>query len=247
MRAARLALWLLLSQVLLAACGGRLVKTEGGDDDGTGASSNSQGASTNSGARPGRAGNTGTGASTSQGGASTGTAGSIAVGGAVSTAGTTAAGGGCTTCPMIACPPGTQPVPNPNGCCYTCQPLAVCPDIPCPPIACGSGSHLEVLVGQCCPTCIADTCEDQRAAYMRMREQLLEKYRSLGCMTHEDCGTYFEQNACVLGCGVVVPIAAFGFLEQNLPSFAAQTCTCQPQGLPCEQPGGAFCVNGLCQ
>ena len=70
---------------------------------------------------------------------------------------------------MLACPPGTQPVPNRNGCCYTCQAVAVCPDIPCAPIACGPGSHLEILPDQCCPTCVADKCEDQRIAYIRLR------------------------------------------------------------------------------
>jgi hypothetical protein len=248
MRAAHLALGLVVSVVLLAACGGRFAKTEG-DDDGTGASASGQGASTSSGARPGRAGNAGTGASTAQGGASTGTAGGIAVGGAVSTAGTATTGGSCGNCPMLACPAGTQAVPSPNGCCFICQPVAVCPDIPCPPLACASGSHLEVLPGQCCPTCVADVCEDQRIAYIRMREQLLDKYRTLGCMTHQDCSVYFEKNACEIGCGIVVPSAAFQFLDQNLPSFAAQTCSpdCPPLPLPCEPPAQPFCVNGLCQ
>jgi hypothetical protein len=94
-----------------------------------------------------------------------------------------------------------------------------------------------------------DDCEAQITSYLRFRAQLLEKYATLGCMTHQDCTIYFEKNACHIGCGLVIPNAAIQFLEPNLQSFAAQTCTpgCAPIPLPCEPPGDPFCVNGICQ
>jgi hypothetical protein len=187
-----------------------------------------------------RDGDDGSGASSVGQGASTGSGAQPGRAGSASNGASSNQGGAST---------GTAGAVSAGGAVSTAGTSAVCPDIPCGLIPCGSDSHMEVLPGQCCPTCVMDTCEDQRIAYERMREQLLEKYRTLGCMTHQDCGTYFERNACVIGCGVVVPTAAFEFLVQNLNSFAAQTCApeCSPQPWPCEQPGAAFCVNGSCQ
>jgi hypothetical protein len=133
-----------------------------------------------------------------------------------------------------------------NGC-YVCVSYCIEP-VACPPIACGSGSHLETLPGECCATCVKDDCAEQRKAYRELRAQLLEKYGSLGCMTDADCTVYYEKNACEVGCGVVVPGAAIGYLEMNLPSAAAHLCTpdCAPQPLPCEPPAAPLCEKGRC-
>jgi hypothetical protein len=170
----------------------------------------------------------------------------------VSTAGTTAAGGGC-ACPAVACGPGTVPVPNPDGCCFHCEPLG-CPDVPCPPIACGGGSHLEQRPGACCPTCVASSCQRQQAAYAEVRAQLIEKYSTLGCMTASDCTLYYEKNQCGYGCGLPMPVAAIGNLDSNLQSFAQMTCSpdCPLTMLPCGEGGAPsagepVCFRGRCE
>ena len=238
--------WLVLTGLVLisAACGGRLV--ERGGDGGDGATSPGGTTSTGTGARP-----SGNGATTSAGGTSTGTAGTaIGFGGKTSgVSGATSMGGGA-LCPDIpckfqACGPNQARVPTPDGCCFYCE--NVCP--PCPGIACASGSHLEMIPGACCPTCVQDSCEDQLRGYLELREQLYEKYSSLGCMVNQDCTTYYEKNNCSVGCGVAVSVQAVNYLDSNLQSYAQQTCSpscmlgtpgCGPTALP-------VCIKGRCQ
>ena len=236
------------------ACGGRLVK--GGEgDDGMGADTGS-GGSISSGATTGRGGtsSTGTGGTVSVGGKSTGIGGKSTgmgaspTGGTFGVAGTTSAGGGC-ACPIIDCAPGYKSVPNPNGCCYHCESLSLCDQVACPGIACGSGSHLEQLPGQCCPTCVPDSCVAQRKNYEVFRQQLIDKYSTLGCMVNSDCTIYYEKNQCAVGCGIPMPSAAINNLDSNLQSFAQTTCSpnCMNPIPPCEAPTPPVCFKGWCE
>ncbi|HEX2875441.1 MAG TPA: hypothetical protein VHP33_29520 [Polyangiaceae bacterium] len=246
--------WLLLTGLVLisAACGGRLV--ERSDDDGNGASNAGGTSSTGTGAGPsgnGAAPSSG-GKATGIGGMATGTGGkATGVGGKTTgLGGSTTGSGGASLCPdipckNIACGPNQARVPTPDGCCYSCE--NVCP--PCPGIACGSGSHLEMIPGACCPTCVQDSCEDQRKAYLQFRQQLYEKYSSLGCMANADCTLFWEKNWCNVGCGVPMPVAAIRNLDSNLQSYAQQSCSpsCGVPTLPCEPTVQPICFEGRCE
>lgn len=241
------------------ACGGRLVRENDdgmGADTGTGGSSSAgvtnRGATSSTGARPGTAGAVSAGGTVSIGGKASGFGGKASgmgaspTGGTFGVAGTTSAGGGC-ACPIIDCGPGYRLVPNPNGCCYHCE--SVCDQVGCPGIACGSGSHLEQLPGQCCPTCVQDSCVAQRANYQVFRQQLLDKYSSLGCMTDGDCTIYYEKNQCGVGCGISLPAAAINSLDNNLQSYAQQNCSpnCMIPIPPCEPQLPPSCFKGWCE
>lgn len=211
----------------------------GDDEDGqaTGGS-NTSGRTGHAGTKSGSGGKTGVGGSSTQGGASVG---------GFATAGSTAAGGSC-ICPGIACPPGTQAVPTPDGCCFDCEPIG-CAALPCPLIACGSGSHLETLPGQCCQTCVADDCNAQVATYVGFRQQLLQKYSAIQCMTDADCTYYYDKNDCQAGCGFPIATSIVGSLDSNLQSFAAQTCSpsCLHPTPPCDPMAAAHCIDNRCQ
>jgi len=237
----RFAFCLLSSAIAFVACGGRLVQT---DDDGGGSAA---GGSAN------QAGVPGSGAS--HHGGRSGAGGNVAAGGNVGAAaspsggsfsGATSVGGGC-ACPDIDCAPGDVRVPNADGCCFHCE--SPCKNVGCPAIACGSGSHLELVPGQCCPTCVTDSCEVQHMRYFALQRELFDKYSTLGCMTDADCTTYYEKNQCAVRCGVVVPVAAIKNLDSNLQSFAQANCTpdCTLPVTPCPVPRPPSCVGGFCR
>jgi hypothetical protein len=229
------------------ACGGRLVRE--GDDDfgpdsGTGGSSSST-AGTSRGATSSTGGVGIGGKAMGMGGKATGI-GAGPAGGSFGVSGSTGVGGGC-ACPDIKCGPGFRLVPNINACCYHCESL--CDQVGCPGIACGAGSHLEQLPGQCCPTCVQDSCVTQRANYQLFRQQLIDKYSSLGCMTHGDCTVYYEKNQCGVGCGIALPAAAINHLDSNLHSYALQNCSpnCMNPIPPCEPAGPPTCFKSWCE
>ncbi len=224
---------------IVGACGGRSITTDTGEDSGgssTGGGTHATAGRTNNGA-------TGSyGASSSAGGVPS--VGGTAFGGYVGVGGTSPS---TCVCPPIACPPNFVPVPSPDGCCYQCE--SICNQIGCPAIGCGSGSHLEMAPGQCCPTCVQDECEKQQAAYEDFKKQLVEKYSSIGCMTANDCTIYWEKNECGAGCGTAIPNALVDSLDSNLQSYARQTCSpdCPFTVRPCDAPAGPFCIKGRCQ
>jgi len=213
--------------VMAGACGGRF--DQRGED---GAASGSGGA-----AAAGTSAYGGTGNATSAGGSSAvargGTAAKAgsATGGAVSTSGTSP-GEPC-LCDQVACGPGTQPVPNANGCCFHCE--SICQNIMCPGIACASGSHIQQTPGQCCPTCILDSCFAQHMGYAADRQQLVDKYSEARCNTVDDCSVYYEKNACEVGCGIAIPTSTLSSLDSNLQSYAQRNCSenCAPPIPPC--------------
>lgn len=228
---------ILAAALLLVACGGRYASVDDGDGgSGSGAATGS-GGSGQGGKKPG------------------GKAGSAA-GGSVSTAGTSPAGGAvgvggkatCGPCPDIDCAPGSYYQPDPSGCCGTCVPLD-CRMVACPGIACGPGSQLIYPPDQCCPVCGPNNCDEQRRGYFGFRDQVVEKYNSLGCMQDADCAIVYESNACGSSCGTPMP----WFYEKDfivaLDSYASANCaSCPPVPIqPCPAPPPVACVNARCQ
>jgi hypothetical protein len=263
----RLALGVAL--VLLGSCGGRTLSGPHADaaavnqgDDASGAAGHepTTGAAGSSAGHGGAAGSTGTGAAGS--GSAGATGGGSGNAGATGAAGAGAAGRGgtggsagstgttCGPCPSPDCLPGYASVHDPAvSCCPICRPVK-CPAT-CSPPPCPAGSHLEMLDGQCCPTCQPGTesnaCRTGRASYTQLRAALVEKYNSSGCMTDTDCTLVFEDNACVSNCGTAFPVSLASNAESNLKSAAQMDCgTCaRPDRPPCALLV-ALCSNGHC-
>jgi hypothetical protein len=249
---ARLALCIALPVFVSAACGGRLIENgnDYGGSTGTGGTS-SDGATSSTGATSHRGGRAGVGGAVSTGGKATGgsfsNSSGTSAGGAVATAGAFSTGGRCACDPIFACPPGYLTVPNADGCCSHCESL--CNNVMCPGIACASGSHLEQAPGQCCPNCVPDSCAVQQKSYQDFRQQLVDKYSSLGCMTNSDCTVYYEKNQCAVGCGIAMPSAALANLDGNLQSYAQNNCSpnCVIPTPPCDGNPTPICLHGLCE
>ena len=208
----------------------------GGTATGTGGASN--GGKVGRGGAPSSAGSQAVGGGVSVGG--------IATAGTFGVAGTTSSGGGC-VCPIIQCAPGFNLVPDPNGCCFHCE--SQCERVMCPGIACGPGSHLEALDGQCCPTCVQDSCVAQRAAYTQFRDQVMEKYSSLGCKADSDCSYIYEKNNCALGCAMPVPARVTREVDELLRTYAQQNCdpNCMLPSPPCVPASEPSCWKYWCE
>ena len=228
---ARAPLGFALALGVFVACGGRSI--QGGDEGEAGASS---GGHNQGGTKTSAAGRTGAGGSVSQAGVNQG---------GVATAGTTAAGGAC-TCSAIGCPLNSRPVPNPDGCCFHCE--SDCPPA-CPGVACGSGSVLRMLPGDCCPRCIEDVCVTQHDVYHAIQSELVNKYGSISCTDSSECTTYFENNACSSGCGIPIAISIVASLDSNLQNAAASICTpdCKLPVPPCGPTPAPSCIDNRCQ
>jgi hypothetical protein len=225
--------WLLLPLGLGLACGGKF--SQGGDGDGDGDGATSSGGTQASGG-------------TSQGQGAVGArAGAASKGGAPAQAGQPAMGGAC-FCAPVACPPGTEPVPDASGCCYTCEKTG-CPDLPCRvPPSCPPGYHLETPAGACCPECTRDGCEKARDEYLQYSRRVIEKYNTLPCTLSQDCGLYYEKNACNLSCGTPMPWDAYSSLNQDLQAYAKICDGCPFSDVPpCAPTPEPQCINGRCQ
>lgn len=122
----------------------------------------------------------------------------------------------------------------------------------CPPIACAPGYIAVPDPTGCCFHCQQDVegCEQAHVEYKRLRQDLLEKYRSSGCMTDADCAVYYEKNACEAnGCPVILPGNTIMSFASNLENFAQTSCTgCFTEPLhPCEPVPPGLCRMGRCQ
>jgi hypothetical protein len=214
--------WLLLPLAL--ACGGKFSESggEGGGAQSSGGTSQGQGAS---GAR----------------------AGATSKGGGPAQAGQPATGGAC-ACAGVDCGPGAVPVPDPSGCCYTCETVG-CPDVPCRvPLSCAPGYHLETPAGACCPECTRDSCQKARDEYVQYSRRVLEKYNTLPCMLSQECGLYYEKNACNVSCGTPMPWNAFSSLNEDLQAYAKICDGCPFSDVPpCPPTPTPACINGRCQ
>ncbi len=120
---------------------------------------------------------------------------------------------------------------------------------PCPVIDCAPGSTPRMLPGWCCAQCVNEDCSAGRAEYQVVRQQLLDKYWSVGCMLDDDCTYWYESNACAASCGVPILTSMLQNLESNLSRLAEETCSpqCMPPIPPCAPPRPAACVEGRCQ
>jgi hypothetical protein len=191
------------------------------DDDDAGRGATGQGGgSATTGGTTGRAGT-----GTSAGGKISGTAGTVSVGtgGATTMGGAPAVGGFATA--------------------GTCA---------CDPIACAPGYKPVPDPGGCCFHCEQDVmgCAQAQADYRRLRQEMLDKYRSDGCATDNDCTVYYTKNACdVNGCPVVLPVRTVMSFVSNLEGFAQMSCTGCPTEprLPCEAVPPMLCRMGRCQ
>jgi len=217
--------------LFLSACGGRAVTIEGS-------------------AGSGATGDVGTGGTgTSGGGRANGGTGNVGRAGSGS-AGVAGAGHTCgfTTCPAIACGPGSTPYFPPGSCCPICQSNCAAP---CPAIACASGYELQQQPGQCCPSCVPSTnseCATGQQNYQQLRAQLVSKYK-YGCATAADCVAAAVYNNCESGCSLeAIWSGAVDFFNSNLGSAALMDCSaCGPAPPPCLIPPPVLdCNQGEC-
>jgi hypothetical protein len=164
-------------------------------------------------------------------GPSSGTAGSAGVAGAggAGTAGAGTAGGAGAI--------GTAGV---AGC-----PLSLCVGLDCVP-----GSHLEVLPGACCPSCVPDamSCITGQMDYATVRQQLLSAFPS-ACSTVSDCTWVQDDVRCGFACSQTpVSWSAAMAINPKLASVAATDCaSCSMAVPPCLPPAGQLaCIGGVC-
>jgi hypothetical protein len=95
---------------------------------------------------------------------------------------------------------------------------------------------------------VLDTCLQGQQAYYAFRNMMLEKYRSLGCMTNRDCVVIYELNRCAANCAIATSVVITPSDIQNLNSSADANCgACPPMPpRPCALTVAA-CINGVCQ
>jgi hypothetical protein len=122
----------------------------------------------------------------------------------------------------------------------------------CDPVVCAPGYMTVPDPGGCCFHCELDVkrCDQAHADYRRLRQDMLEKYRSSGCTSDSDCTVYYEKNACdVNGCPLIVPLNTIMSFASNLDSYAQMSCTgCPTEPLhPCAPLPPMLCRMGRCQ
>jgi hypothetical protein len=179
------------------------------------------------GRRTGEAGGSSRAGSTSRAGNPAG--GSSGVGGSVGTAGSTATGG---SGPIICA---------------------------CDPIACVPPFRAVPQVNGCCYYCELDLMQCAQASddYRQLRQQMIDKYNSLGCMIDADCTIYYDQHSSpaerercgVASCGVPLLASMVNEVDRNLESYAQSSCSPACPGapeLPCA-PVAPRCVMSRCQ
>jgi hypothetical protein len=77
---------------------------------------------------------------------------------------------------------------------------------------------------------------------------VFEKYGTLPCALNQDCGVYYEKNACTLSCGTPMPLDAHGSLTEDLNAYAKICEGCPFSRLPpCAPIPDAACIDGRCQ
>jgi hypothetical protein len=191
----------------------------------------------------------GTRASGGAAGAATGGVGggTHASGGAIASGGS----GGAVSCTGVVC----APIPStckkliqaPGACCPTCTDTG-CNS--CVPLTCPAGMIPEILAGDCCPSCVPDPaslCTSGLKSYASLRQQVFDKYGSLGCKNSSDCTLVLESNSCAYVCNVPLPIAMASAFAPNLSSSANTYCAnCSPPApVVCDSMAPA-CLNGKC-
>jgi hypothetical protein len=181
---------------------------------------------------------------------STGGASVAGQGGVVGAGGSVAIGGSSakldcakTTCPAIpkSC---KKLVQDPNACCPTCLDTGCGA---CHALICEAGTHAEVVVGDCCPTCVndpPDPCLVDQKNYADSRASMLEKYGSIGCSNSSDCTLVLEDTACAYVCNVALPTQTARTFTSNSSTPWCSTCAAPPR-VTCPNQVPA-CLNGKC-
>jgi hypothetical protein len=89
--------------------------------------------------------------------------------------------------------------------------------------------------------------ESRWVADDQLRQQLVDKYNSVGCMRDEDCVLVTESNRCAFGCGLVFPVSLAKGAQSNLDVVGDMACaTCPMPFVPPCVPVVALCSNGHC-
>jgi hypothetical protein len=235
----RNAIWLLLP--LGWACGGRYEQIIEGDDQpdggstaaaGTtssiGGSSSSKAGSSSRGGTTGKAGSSGRAGSSSKAGGSgrggtSGVAGSTSIGGTTSSAGSIGTAGSGSIC--------------------------ICAEPSCAPFF-----RAVPNADGCCDHCEVDRAECAMAqqGYLTYRDQILQKYGSLSCVSDSDCGQLFEKNECgvPLPCTVSLSNSQIMVVTQILDTYAQANCSSAcPQRIPppCPVVTPPRCLMSRCQ
>jgi hypothetical protein len=93
-----------------------------------------------------------------------------------------------------------------------------------------------------------DACVTGKQKYHDERQALLDKLAASGCKVDADCGVFWENNACVSTCGVVVPSVGMAAASTELQNSAAELCSsCAPIPVPpCVPPQPVSCKQGQC-
>ncbi len=239
-----------IALLLAAACGGRAVTIEDSGSAGDGAAATSAAGMTSS---HGGTSSTYGGASSTRGGSTSFSGSASTIGGAIGYAGTSSFGGcGPTTCPFVpACDgPNEMLVTPPGECCAVCE--STCAQQVCVS-GCPSGYTLQMVAGQCCPTCVLSDCNVGRNNYESQKAALSEKY-AFGCKTDADCVATAVSNACEeSACPAYSSIldALNADWQTNLNSAAVMDCSSCPQTPPgppppCLPPFIPKCAQGAC-
>jgi hypothetical protein len=226
--------WLLVPLAWALACGSRFEQTIPGSDGDAGSTSTGQGGSSQSRAGApsrGGTGQTGKAGTSGRGGTGqTGKAGAPASGGAFGTAGTFGTGG-------------AFPIAGTFSMGGSCA---------CDGMGCGPGYLPVPNANGCCYHCELDlkSCEVQHQNYLAFRQQLVDKYQSIGCNVSSDCSIYYEKNVCGVACGIPIANSVLKDLDANLSSYAQMACNaaCPPAPQPpCPPASPPECWKSYCQ
>ena len=118
----------------------------------------------------------------------------------------------------------------------------------CPP-----GQHLDLVDGDHCAGCVADTAQSEtctwgRSRYLGFLEELATASCADFCSTDEDCSVITVDNSCYVGCSY----ALFGGIDEEVLMagnlFANESCsTCTDLPPPCASAGSTpACVDHRC-
>jgi hypothetical protein len=125
--------------------------------------------------------------------------------------------------------------------------ICLCIDVDCGP------SEIAVKDPDgCCYHCQVDVkaCLEGRQQVLQFRQQLIEKYQSLGCVRDLDCATVFDGGACgIQSCGIPLPAYEADSYSRNLNEYARSLCSldCPTEPpTPCPAPPPARCLLNRC-
>jgi len=117
-------------------------------------------------------------------------------------------------------------------------------------VACGGRSReAETGPSGAAGTSEADACAEGKQTYQQKRSEVLQAGARNGCQQDADCGSLYESNACVAGCGLPFPASGVDATATQLHELASAVCaSCPPIPIPpCVPPAPLKCVAGQCR